>query len=314
MDPTRRALILGGLALAASPRSVLAQTTAIGGPAFGSTWRLVGVQLRPDASSLVTRRIAQIDALMSPYRAESVLSRFNQAGVGEAIELPDMLYRVVEAALSAARDTDGAFDPTLGPLTHRFGFGPITGQSGGLGAITLHNSTLHKATAGATLDLCGIAKGYALDRLVGDLTQAGATDCLVELGGEVRALGNHPSGRPWQVAIENPSSPTFEASHIVAPGTLALATSGHRANGMRGPVALSHVIDPRSARPATDFAGSVSVLAETAMEADAMATALLAMGDDGPMFAQRTGTSALFIPFAGTASITTGQFADHLVA
>jgi thiamine biosynthesis lipoprotein len=230
------------------------------------------------------------------------------------VEAPVPLLEVTRHALGVAEATGGAFDPTMGPLVHRYGFGPITGERAGPETIEAGLIGIAKTQAGATLDLCGIAKGYALDRLVADMEALGATDLLLELGGEVRALGAHPSGRPWQVAVEDPLSPVLAARHVVRPGGLALATSGLTANGVVGPVTVSHVIDPRTARPAQAYAASVSVLAETGMQADALATALLAMGEDGPAFATRAGLAALFIPAAGGESRMTGDFAAFVVA
>lgn len=318
MSMTRRSTILSGLALALCPgTSHATPTSSIGGRAFGSTWRLVcGLPDPSVAQPLIAARIAAIDAAMSPYRPGSALSRFNRAGKGEVVEIPAAMALVVRAAIETSRATAGAFDPTIGPLVARFGFGPIAGQPGRIEDIAITGTSLRKGTPGLTLDLCGIAKGYALDRLTQDLIAGGATDFLLELGGEVRAIGTHPLGRPWHIAIEDPLQPRFAARHIVAPGALALATSGHSANGLLGAVETSHVIAPDRARPATGFAASVSVLAPTGMQADALATALLAMGPSGPDFARRNGLSALFILASDRArpAIPTGQFAAHIIA
>lgn len=317
MRVTRRDAILGGMALALMPRMASAQTRILGGPAFGSTWRLVCDTADPvTAVPFITNRIAAIDADFSPYRASSNLSRFNRAAVGEVLDITPPMVRVVSAALQASRDTDGAFDPTTGPLVARFGFGPITGQPGRIEDIDLRGASLRKAAPGLTLDLCGIAKGFALDCLTEDMIAEGATNFLLELGGEIRAVGMHPSGRDWQVAIQDPLSPHFAAHTIVAPGPLALATSGHEANGLTGAVEVSHVIDPRTARPSMGFAASVSVLAPTGMAADAMATALLAMGADGPEFARQHDIPAYFIqgPPHPDSPVSTGQFDAHIIA
>ena len=322
MDETRRNMILGGLALGLMPDAGWSGTGATGariagGPAFGSTWRLVSGGRDPAlVSPWISHQIAAVDAAMSPYRQTSPLSRFNRAEVGQEIAVPAPMAHVARAALEIHQTTQGAFDPTIGPQVQRFGFGPITGQAGGAEAIVLGQESVRKEVPGITLDLCGIAKGFALDLLTNGLVAQGAENMLLELGGEVRAIGRHPSGRPWQVAIEDPLAPGFAAHRIVAPGARALATSGHRANGVSGEIALSHVIDPGSTRPAVGFAASVSVLASTGMEADAMATALLAMGAGGPAFARANGVSALFILDAAAAgqTVMTGDFADHVVA
>jgi thiamine biosynthesis lipoprotein len=268
------------------------------------------------ATALIGHRVAEVDAALSPYRAMSALSRFNRAAPFERVEMPDAMAEVLAEAFAVHEGSDGAFDPTTGPLVHRFGFGPITGRAGRVADIAVSGNAVWKTTSGSTLDLCGIAKGHALDLMAADLVADGARQFLLELGGEVRAYGQHPSGRDWRVAIEDPLSPSLRVRHVVAPGSMALATSGHRAQGLIGSIPLSHVIDPRSARPATGFAASVSVLAATGMQADAWATALLALGAEGPDFARARGLSALFIlgPDVGGGSIITGAFGDHLIA
>lgn len=317
MRITRRDTIFGGIALAMMPGALTAQSASVGGMAFGSTWRLVSGHTDPTPFiPLVTQRIAEIDAAMSPYRATSALSHFNCADVGQVVKIPEIMACVVTAALEAAQRTNGAFDPTTGPLVNRFGFGPITGRAGTTQDIHLRGDSLRKSAPGVTLDLCGIAKGFALDVIWNDLTAHGATDFLLELGGEIRAHGAHPSGRSWQIAVENPLSRALTAQCIVAPGASALATSGHSANGLLGDITVSHVIDPQNARPATGFAASVSVLAPSGMEADVLATALLAMGENGPDFARQSNISALFVtgPPSGGTNIMTGDFAAHVVA
>lgn len=139
---------------------------------------------------------------------------------------------------------------------------------------------------------------------------------VLEIGGEVRALGTHPSGRAWQIAIERPGGGAVQ--RIVAPGRLALATSGHAPQGHAGPrAATSHLIDPAAGRPATGPLAAVSVLAATGRRADALATALAVRGArDGPALARRLGISALFLirRADGYDEIATAGFADHIIA
>lgn len=314
----RRDLILGcgGVVLASAlPAPARAATTALGGDAFGSTWRLV-VAAGVDADSArgaIEAVIAQVDATMSPYRAETALSQFNRASHDQWHVMPSDVCAVAGAALEIASLTGGAFDPTIGPLVNRFGFGPIEGQTSGWQALKIDGDALLKAEPGATLDLCGIAKGHALDRIVAALLELGVADGLVELGGEVAAFGHHPDGRDWKVAIEDPRTDGLQAQRIVAPAGQALATSGHRVNGLRGAVATSHIIDPALLRPVDNGIASVSVLAQTAMRADALATALSAMAPGAaPRFAADHGIAALFVADDGH-DIMTGAFGEHVV-
>ena len=189
--------------------------------------------------------------------------------------------------------------------------------------LHVRRTALRKADPALTLDLCGIAKGYALDAILAALRERGVTHALIELGGEIAALGEHPAGRPWQVAIEVPGRQPVQAHRIIAPRGLAVATSGHAANGYQGRVSLSHLIDPQSGRPAKQDLASVCVLAPSAMRADALATALAVHGlDRGVALATRLGVSALFLARRGAQGeaddgpleeTMTGDFAAHIV-
>lgn len=316
MALTRRAFAMGSLAVPFLVGRANAATTVTQGMAFGSTWRLVSdAPLSQSARAALAGIIACVDEQMSPYRGESDLSRFNSFHSDQWQRAPEELCTVTRIALDMARFTDGAFDPTVGPAVHRFGFGPIEGRSGRFLDISVASDALRKQDRELTLDLCGLAKGYALDQITLALLDDGVGNFMLELGGEVRAQGLHPSGRDWRIAIEDPSGAVLAARHVVVPGDRALATSGHRANGLSGPIATSHIIDPQSQRPVVPYAASVSVLAQTAIQADALATALTAMGPQGPEFARAHDLSALFLLAlpAPRAHILTGSFATHIL-
>lgn len=318
MSLRRRDLIFGAAALSvASALPAAARARVVGGRAFGSIWRLFpGVLVDLDtAHGALEAVIADIDATMSPYRADSAISRFNRTETTAAQLVPAQVREVTRAALDMARATGGAFDPTVGPIVRRFGFGPIKGETGQWPAIAVDGQGIAKAEPGLTLDLCGIAKGHALDRIVATLRRVGVDSALVELGGEVAVLGAHPDGRPWHVAVEDPFADGFAVERVIAPASKRLATSGHRVNGVAG--LTSHIIDAHRHRPALGSVGSVSVLAPDAMRADALATALCAMPDETAIaFAQDNDIDALFILADGAVNreVMTGGFETHVIA
>src|SRR5690606_26444695 len=137
---------------------------------------------------------------------------------------------------------------------------------------------------------------------------------LIELGGEVFTAGHHPSGRSWQVGIEQPS-PEGGFQKAVALEGVSLATSGNTVNGYTyGGRRYSHIIDPTTGHPAGSELASVTVAAPAAMTADGLATALFAMGPErGPAFAGHTGIEALFIMADGR-EVATGRFAERTLA
>lgn len=296
-----------------------APLTVIGGDAFGTGWS-VSLPAGTDPAGLQARLAAllgEVDGIFSPWRTDSLVGRFN-AGEDDAMAVPDELADVVGTGLRIAAQSGGRFDPTVGPLVARWGFGPIRGgepPAHGWRGIRAGDGLLARADRALTLDLCGIAKGHALDRMVALLLDAGHDSFLVDLGGELAARGSHPSGRPWQVGIEDPRSDADGLAGILALRDMAVATSGDRANGYDlGGRRYSHIVDPETREPVASPLASVSVLMPTACEADGWATALMAAGADGPRIARGRGIAALF-QFRdgdGVRSVATGTLARHL--
>ena len=222
-------------------------------------------------------------------------------------------FRVIREALRVAALTGNAFNPTLGPLVGRYGFGPLTaGFPGFPDEIALAAGALRKARAGLTLDLNGIAKGHALDRLADACSANGINDFLLELGGEVCARGRHPAGRSWQVAIERPGTAGAFQRAVALDGKLA--TSGNGSNGFaqagRG---YSHIMDPATNRPADLAPASVTVAAPAAMTADALATALFAMGSARPGLRAGYWNPCVFVFDGGAREVATGGFDTRIL-
>ena len=296
--PSRRAFIAGVGATLATPALVRASPLGhLSGSAFGTHWRLSSPdgpalqELRPSLAAL----FYEIDREMSPWRTDSNLSRFNASASG--IPASAEMIRVTRAALTVAQDSQGAFDPTVGPLVARWGFGPIhEGAAPDWRGLSAEAGYLSKRTPDLTLDLCGIAKGRALDRAVDLARDHGLGSALLDLGGELRAIGRHPEGRDWRVAVEAPLAKHAVPIVLHMPADMAVATSGLNAQsyGLNGRL-WGHIVNPTSANPVDGKLRSVTVLADDAMTADAWATALFAAGDDrGPALANGRGVAALF--------------------
>ena len=272
----------------------------IRGAAFGAGWQVsVPDGADPQAIiSVVSGVVSAVDDLASPYRGNSEISLFNRIQTTDWISLSPETLDVIREAKRVARLTGGAFDPTLGGIVGRYGFGPITTlPSGSFADLLLSDSGARKADPAQTLDLCGIAKGYALDRIADALAALGHRDFFAELGGEVTAQGRHPDGRLWQAGIERPKVGATNMQSIVSVNGEALATSGDVVNAFdRGGRRYSHIIDPNSRLPVETKLASVSVFSPRAITADALATALYAMSPkQGVAFAERTKIPALFI-------------------
>ncbi len=321
MNITRRTLLHSAVftGISVALPAMAAGTQSVGGPAFGSTWRVV-TPVGPSVFEIkesITAIVENVDKTMSPWRANSEISRLNHARNTDWHPLSAATCAVLAESLEVSILTEGAFDPSIGPLVNRFGFGPIRQGGGVLGDLDLNPNAAKKRDPELTLDLCGIAKGYALDQMVAALGVLGLNNFLIELGGEVSVLGHHPDGRPWTIGIEQPGTAPVQFQRIIAPGVLALATSGTMTNGFRvGGRHLNHIIDPHQKRPVDNQIASVSVLAATAMRADALATALTVMGvQDGAKLAERENISALFLTGTGPefTETMTGSFADYVL-
>jgi thiamine biosynthesis lipoprotein len=244
-------------------------------------------------TSLVQNRLIKLEQRLSHYDQESELSAFNNYHGDDWFAVSADLQAVVSHALELSKASNGAFDITVAPAVNAWGFGPqlatvspdeqtINKTLASIGFNKLSTRAnppaLRKTTGTVTLNLSALAKGYAVDQLALMLEAQGATNYLVEIGGEVRTAGLNAAGRVWRIGIEPPDG-GLDIEFIIAPGDEAVATSGDYRNffieeGKR----YSHTIDPASARPVDNQLASVSVVAPSAMQADALATLFMVLG------------------------------------
>ncbi|WP_459036850.1 FAD:protein FMN transferase [Roseivivax sp. CAU 1761] len=311
----RHFLAMAAAGLAAPTQLHASQVAQVSGSAFSTHWQLKAAASEESLTKvqeMVEQLFDRIDSVFSPWRSDSAISLFNSSSFGRRVSEPSLAY-VTRSALRLSELSGGSFDPTVGPLVAQWGFGPITG--GGApdwrGMVTTENA-ITKARSDLTLDLCGIAKGFALDRAALVARREGLHDFLFELGGEFVAAGRHPSGRGWRVSVE----PVGVGSPVVVelPSGIAVATSGVNAQSYElGGRFYTHIVDPSSRSPVGADLRSVTVLAQNAMTADGWATALLAAGRErGPRIARANRIPALFAlgPATVSGTIRTGGFAN----
>ncbi|MFN3537090.1 MAG: FAD:protein FMN transferase [Brevundimonas sp.] len=295
--PDNRVLIPALERIPARPSGAVLVLT---GEAMGTSWtvRLVGDPADgPRQAAAVREEIARVDGQMSHWRPDSALSRFNAAVGGEAHALPRPFAEVLAYAMSLAEQTDGAFDPTLGALVDLWGFGPPGSRTdvpqggeietartaGGWQRLKQDADARWIQPGGLRLDLSGVAKGFAVDAVSDRLTAEGAPHHLVEIGGELRGHGIKPDGRPWWVELEQPTG--LDAPRMLAAlHALSVATSGDQVRVFEHDGrAFSHSLDGRTGRPVDNGVASVTVLHPSAMQADALASALTVMGPEAGM-------------------------------
>lgn len=295
-----------------------------GGETMGTTWSVSGVlpadreSGRPDEAidAAIRAVLDDVVAQMSNWRADSDISRFNQASAASWVDMPASCFDVVEAALAVARESGGAYDPGAGALVDLWGFGPAPRRDSapdvdaivaarrrcGWQRVRMDRARRRLYQPGShSLDLCAIAKGYAVDAVSETLASRGIAHSLVEIGGELRGEGVKPDGLPWWVDLETPPSetegPGLPVTDRIALHGLSVATSGdYRRFFFDAGERRSHTIDPRTGYPAGHGLASVTVLHRRCMLADAWSTALTVLGPDaGLALAQRKGLAARFV-------------------
>ena len=297
-------------------------TLALGGETMGTTWSVkfrgaeVSAQNRARHRLAVQAELDRLEAQMSNYRIESVVSRFNRERGTNWFAVPAETARVVREALEISRRTDGAFDITVAPLVALWGFGPrrktgavptevaIAAARARVGwrQLEVRGGTEETGAAGAALrkkipeleiDLGGIAKGFAAEAVSEVLCRRGVINHLVGVAGDLRARGSGPAGTGWLVGIERAGAGGMTVGRVIALRDKALSTSGNYRNCFEvGGRRYGHVIDPRTGWPAaaSGVAGSVSVVAGSGTWADALATGLLVAGnEEGMRMAEREG-------------------------
>jgi FAD:protein FMN transferase len=236
--------------------------------------------------------VDRIDRLMSHYRPESPLSRLNRDAAQGPVAVEPELVAFLAECLRYSRESGGAFDVTVGPLMKTWGFfggeGRLPGEREiaaarervGYGHVVLdvERSTVRFDRPGVDLDLGGIAKGYAVDRAVGVLARAGIQTALVSAGGStVYAMGAPPGSKGWEIALEDPLHPPKIRRELLLRDR-ALSVSGRRPKSFEaGGVVYSHIMDPRTGRPARDVA-SVAVVTDTGTTGDALDDAFFVLG------------------------------------
>ena len=275
-----------------------ARLVRFGGAAMGTEWSVTLATAEaatvPRAESAALRAIALVIRQMSQWEPDSTLSLYNAAQPGTTHRVPPQFAIVLDCALAVARATDGAFDPTLGAVAERWGFGAapsperqphtdLAFSGGGWRGFAFDPATrLLPQPGGVGLDFSGIAKGFAVDLVSLALEREGFGHFLVEIGGELRARGVQPDGQPWWVAVEGAADAPCVAMLGLSGWSVATSGQWRRRRSAEG-ASWGHTIDPATGAPLAGTAATATVLHRGCMQADALATAMLVMPPDRAM-------------------------------
>jgi thiamine biosynthesis lipoprotein len=265
---------------------------------MGCLYSIAAYAERPDAIGGALQRaldeVDRIDRLMSHYRDDSPLSRINRDAARGPVPVGRELFDFVRLALRYSRESDGAFDVTVGPLMKAWGFFRGEGKLPGAAELARarsvtgfrhvhlneHDRTIRFDREGVEIDLGGIAKGYAVDRAVDVLRRAGVSSALVSAcGSTIYGLGAPPDRPHWTVDIQDPLD-VRKVAFTVPLSDRALSVSGtsekfFEVNGVR----YSHIMDPRTGKPVRDVLGVV-VQAPDGTAGDAIDNVLFVQGAD----------------------------------
>ena len=251
-----------------------------------------------DCIQAAMAEVHKVDELMSDYKDDSDIGRVNEKAAEIPVPVSEWTFDVLKRSVEFSRLTDGAFDVTVGPLMDLFreakkGAAAPTEQQiaeakskVGFEKLKLdgQNRTVQFAVEGMRLDLGGIAKGYAIDKAVEAAQQHGAIGGMVDIGGDIRCFGSPPEGREnWLIAVQNPDATVEHTSGGQLLLTLkvtdtAVTTSGdYRQYVMIGGLRRSHIMNSQTGSSAEGLS-SVTIIADNATDADALATSVSVMG------------------------------------
>jgi len=277
----------------------------ITGPAMGTSYtiRLVPKRGSNPNTDLIKSKIdstlESINDQMSTYVINSDISLFNKLGENAAIVISSDFKKVIMRSIYWSEKSNGAFDITSLPLTNVWREGKkdreykekweppsdldiaIAKDNVGFNKIKLSHNSLIKAKKGQQIDVNAIAKGWGVDHLFSLVNSFGYNNYMVEIGGEVRVSGRNIQKKPWKIGVDYPlpnTNPGEKIMGIVSLIDKSLATSGNYRNFFEhDSKKYSHIIDPRTGYAIESNIASVTVIAKSCMDADAVATVLNVM-------------------------------------
>lgn len=291
--------------------------TSVGFRAMGTTCEIhvIGADLVP----IARERITELESAWSRFLPDSDVSRLNRA-IGEPVDVAPDTIRLVSVATAAWRHTSGGYDPTVADAVAAAGYdrsfdelGPVTTHrpahpTFGCAGIEIDaaNHTV-RLPLGVRIDAGGIGKGLAADLALEALTEAGTSDALVNIGGDIAAMGDGPYGNGWPVAISADATDAEGITvHIRNGGVATSTTLKRRWNTTHGPA--HHLIDPTTGANPVDGPVMATAIAGTAWWAEAATKPLMIHGSAAapPEVSWRT--------VAGDGAVTTGAGFEAFVA
>lgn len=312
----RKILVVSVLALTACEPEKVVQKFE--GQTQGTTYHVsfwsADTNLEPQTmQKLVDAELERLDKQLSNYRADSAIEQFNASTSTQPQEVGVEIVNLIEKTHAVSKATQGCYDLTIKPLFDLWGFKgeslifpePLALtqtllQVGFSKLEIVDNSHLRKKNPTLKVDMSSIGQGYSVSKVAEILENQGATNYLVEIGGELQTRGKKPDGSAWRVALEKPLPDSRSMHKIISVNQVepfAITTAGtyrhfFDENGRR----YSHILNAKSGEPITHNTVSVTVFDQSATTAELWDTALLCVGrETGIEIANQAGIAALFI-------------------
>ena len=268
---------------------------------MGTVARIIGVAKDPDKAERCVEaafeQLEKIESLMSSYKDDSEISRINRQAYGNAVKVEVLVFEVLEKSVEFGRLSGGAFDVTVGPLVELWRLAEkadkvpnknlLEKDKARVGYENLildgNEKSVRFAVEGMKVDLGGIAKGFGIDKALEAMKSQGATGGMIDIGGDIRCFGRPTDRKYWLIGLQDPAQAkggfeTGEPLMVLKAKDTAIATSGdyRRSLKIEGGK-YHHIIDRNSGRGAEGLP-SVTIIADDATKADALATAVSVMG------------------------------------
>ncbi|HEY5999745.1 MAG TPA: FAD:protein FMN transferase [bacterium] len=258
--------------------------------------------------------IERIDALLSSHRTDSLISRVNREGFRAKVPVEKDIFQLIREAASFSEASGGAFDVTVWPLSKLWGFDEggrrpsVTELRDAVAKVGYRKLVLDQGDGsvgftlpGMGLDLGAIAKGWAVDRAMDVLAARGMTDVIVDAGGDLRVAGSRPGKGFWRIGVQDPRDSGSLLFTLDLTDTAIVTSGDYERFFEEDGVRYHHILDPTTGMPACGCR-SVTVLAPTAAEADASATAAFVLGAQrGVAFLRsRPGVRGVIVDGAGS--------------
>lgn len=304
-------LLMGALTACGSGDSL----ESFGGPTMGSTYSVQYVrspdgpkaaQVQPEVEAI----LAEVDKQMSTYRSDSDIERFNVLPANSCQRMPAGVLELVRVGEQLSVASHGSYDLTVEPLLNLWGFGPQARvervptaqevaqvlQRVGHGHLRIDGDKLCKDAA-VEVDFNSIGPGYAADLISARLQALGIRSYLVDMSGELKAVGKKADGSPWRIALEEPRDDQQVAQKTIELDGYGVSTSGdYRNYFVQGGQRYSHTFDALTGAPITHVLTSVTVIDRSTLMADGLSTLLLILGPErGWAYAEEHKIPAFFV-------------------